>query len=334
MLMKRLVLSLVVMICCLGLSRTASAAVQTFELNQPVAPLNNQLPEEARLLVKMQLKHQLRENVTDYLAGIPGFANLDRQSQLLPMEILLFPMEVLELNEGHAIKVKILVDTNRLPQNPAAYIKDNTAALDTVYRHMQSYQALVQDYTNYMQRLQIAHPQDAIRMQMSEGKQLENRITATDLFLQGCEAIGLDRWSAAESLLTQAIALAPDYNLAYFMRGIARMHIETYDKAIDDFNQDLRLAPQNGMSYFMRGIAYTIQAALPDRAISDLSKAIELDPNNGQAFYLRGLNYAHTHHCDKAQTDFSKGCSLGYGKACHKECRYEPQLESFKDFGH
>lgn len=329
--MKRLLLSLVVMFACL--CRPADAYVQTFELNQPVAPLNNQLPEEARLLVKMQLKHQLRENVTNYLAGLPGFTSLDRRSQLLPMEVLLFPLEVFELNEGHAIKVKILVDTNRLPQNPTAYLKDNAAALDTVARHMQYYRATVRDFTDYMQKLQTLSPQDAIRLQMSRGKQLENRVTAIDLFLQGCEAIGLARWSTAESLLTQAISLAPDYNLAYFMRGIARMYIETYDKAIEDFNQDLRLDPQNGMSYFMRGLAYTIQSTLPERAIADLSKAIETDAQNGEAYYLRGVNFAQTRHCDKAQADYSKACSLGYDKACHKECRYEPPVGHFRGLG-
>lgn len=334
--MKRLVPIFVALLCCSllwGRHLPAQAVTQTFELSQPVAALRNQLPEEARLLAKMQLKHQLRAKVLDYLAQQPALAPLDRQTQLAPMAILLFPLDVFELNEGHSVKVKILVDTNRLPENVTQYLQENGSALDTVYRHMQHFQTLLEDFSAYMQRLQQANPEEALRLHQNEGQQLQNRVNATDLFLQGCEAIGLQRWQAAENLFSQAIVLWPSYDLAYFMRGIARMYIDTYDQAIADFSQQLQLDPSNTQAYYLRGIAYTIQAAVPERAISDLSKAIESDSDNGRAYFMRGINYASLHRCDKAQLDYSKSCSLGYDKACHRDCRYQAPAGNFRQLG-
>lgn len=328
--MKRVILSLVLLLC---LNQAAGADVQTFELSWPVAVMTNQLPEEARMLTSLQVKLQLRNNIVDYLMGLSAFAGLDRQTQVTPMAVLLFPLEVLELSEGHAIKVKALVDSNRLPENPAQYLKDNSEAIETVYRHMLHSRALEQDFSAFMQRLQQATAQEAVKMQMSEGKQLETRMRGNELFLQGCESIGLSRWSIAESQLSQAIALTPDYGVAYYMRGITRLYTRDYDKAIADFNQDIKLDPQNQGGYFMRGIVYTIQGALPEQAISDLSKAIEADSQNGQAYYLRGVNYANTKRCDKAQADYTKACNLGYDKACHKECRVDAPREIYREMG-
>ncbi|HEY9842146.1 MAG TPA: tetratricopeptide repeat protein [Candidatus Obscuribacterales bacterium] len=327
--MKRLCLTLSLLFC---LTQAAGAATRSFELSRPVTVMNNQLPEAAKMLATLQLKHQLRKNISDYLAQLPALASLDRKTQLEPLAIMLFPLELLELNQGHDLKVKALIDTDALPENLPEYLKENHEQLATIYRHMLHSQALEGDFSSFMLRLAQASPQEAMQLQVNEGKQLQDRVKATELFLLGCEAIGLKRWTKAESQFSQAIALTPDYSLAYFMRGITYLLTETYDKAIEDFSQDLKLEPQHQSGYFLRGIAYTIQAALPDKAISDFSRTIELNPQHGEAYYLRGVNYNRTKQCDKAKADFTKACNLGYSKACQRDCNQEaPAHVKFQD---
>ena len=71
--------------------------------------------------------------------------------------------------------------------------------------------------------------------------------------------------------------------MAYTMRGNARLSLKDYTQAIDDFSEVVRLDPKNSMAYRNRGIAYC-KTGETDRAIAACTEAIRLDPKDALAY--------------------------------------------------
>ncbi len=78
---------------------------------------------------------------------------------------------------------------------------------------------------------------------------------------------------------TKTINSAPDFALAFYIRGNAYRNRVELDRAIADFNKFIELNPKNALAYINRGDVYFNKADY-DHAAADYNKAIELDASN------------------------------------------------------
>ena len=108
---------------------------------------------------------------------------------------------------------------------------------------------------------------------------------------------------------THAIALDPDYAIAYYNRGIARCDKGDYDGAIADYNRSIELDPKYAAAYCNRGTAKDAKGDI-DGAIADCTRAIELDPNDGWYYNDRGLAKKDKDDFDGAAADFTRAMEL------------------------
>src|SRR5687767_8791976 len=72
------------------------------------------------------------------------------------------------------------------------------------------------------------------------------------------EGIALGRegkFEDAVSFFTQAIAIDPKYDEAYYNRGKAKLNLKQFRGAIKDFDIAIKLRPKYGDAYNNRGIA-------------------------------------------------------------------------------
>ena len=74
---------------------------------------------------------------------------------------------------------------------------------------------------------------------------------------------------------TEAIRLRPEYDVAYYNRGLTYTKLERYEEGIQDFTTILSFAPTHQGAYVQRAFAYVLMG-LDDEAEADVLKAIEL----------------------------------------------------------
>ena len=99
-----------------------------------------------------------------------------------------------------------------------------------------------------------------------------------------------------------------------FEEGMAEFVKHNYDQSVDHFSQAIALDPQFTLAFKSRGAAY-LRMEKAGEAISDFSTVVELKPGNARAYHLRGLAYEKHGDNDKAMDDFNKALELnsGYG---------------------
>jgi tetratricopeptide (TPR) repeat protein len=102
------------------------------------------------------------------------------------------------------------------------------------------------------------------------------------LFNRGHSYEAIGQFDQAISDYNRAIAIKPDYAVAYEARGNSYYKIRQFDWAITDYNRAISLMPDNPEPYGNRGNAYLALAKL-DKAIADYQKALKLDPANKSA---------------------------------------------------
>lgn len=110
-------------------------------------------------------------------------------------------------------------------------------------------------------------------------------------------------------LLTEAIALNPNFALTYNNRGNAYQGLKQYDRAIADYDKAIALKPNYAFAYNNRGNAYA-KFKQYNRAIADYDKAIELKPEYAEAYFIRGIAYRNLKQYARAVQDFGKVLEL------------------------
>lgn len=151
-----------------------------------------------------------------------------------------------------------------------------------------------------------------------------------DYFGRAMEKFTLHDYDGAAEDFTKAIELAPDFALAYFMRGachqrlagnIAKISLSQSDQssmnmqshlfaAIDDFNSTSELSPRSAFPHFNKG---NILVDLQDytSAIAAYSEAIDLKPDFGEAYFNRGYVYFKLGNREAGVADLSRAGELG-----------------------
>ena len=158
-----------------------------------------------------------------------------------------------------------------------------------------------------------------------------------DYFGRAMDFMTIHNYASAIQDLDRAIALTPDFALAYFLRAVARynnIEVEQYtqdgesinagdaleiarsrrqlalNEIIADLDMVIKLSPRMSLAYFNKG---NILLEMQDftSAISAYSKAIELKPDFGEAYYNRGYVYLKLGNEDAGVADLSKAGELG-----------------------
>jgi Tfp pilus assembly protein PilF len=94
--------------------------------------------------------------------------------------------------------------------------------------------------------------------------------------------LDLDHLDAAETNITQAIALAPDDAYSLFVLGHLRFRQKKYDEAIDALGRAAKLDPQDAQTQNFLGLALS-EKGLRGPAETALRKAIQLNPGYANA---------------------------------------------------
>ena len=95
----------------------------------------------------------------------------------------------------------------------------------------------------------------------------------------------------------------------YLDHGGACLDKGKHDEAIADYNKAIALDPNFVLAYFNRGVVYGRKGAF-DRAIADYTKAIALDPNFADAYTNRGVVYYEKGNKEQTIADFRKALEI------------------------
>lgn len=117
-----------------------------------------------------------------------------------------------------------------------------------------------------------------------------NKIAADVLVEKGFQHALKSEFDDAIEAYTAAIALDPNFALAYNYRGHIYYLQRKYEEAIEDFNKAVAIDSDDSSHFISRGEAYTDKRQY-DKAIEDFNKAISLDPENAQTYIDRGYVY-------------------------------------------
>ena len=166
---------------------------------------------------------------------------------------------------------------------------------------------------------------------------------SVDYFARGLDYLLVKNPDAAIADADAAIALSPQFMLAYLLRADAhymqflmaqardasttelltgapdaksqsmlrqRQDVTTLDMMVKDLDAAIKLSPKNVYAHFNKGNAYMLQGDYTS-AISCYSTAIELKPDLGEAYYNRGLMYLRMGNKALGIADLSQAGELG-----------------------
>jgi Tfp pilus assembly protein PilF len=102
--------------------------------------------------------------------------------------------------------------------------------------------------------------------------------------------------------LNRAIALDPDYKLAYLSRGSAFLKLNRLEEARHDFDRLLKIDPKHARAYHLRGLVNE-KVGDNESALGDFNAAIEVDPEYGAAYYSRATLHSKLGNTDLATED-------------------------------
>ena len=167
---------------------------------------------------------------------------------------------------------------------------------------------------------------------------ISSKPRSADYFARGLDYLLVKNPEAAISDADAAIALSPNFMLAYFLRADAehmiylmaqvkqpienapdaksqamlrqRKDVTTLDKMMADLDQVLKLSPSNVYAHYNKGNVYMLQGDYTS-AISCYNTAIELKPDLAEAYYNRGLMYLRMGNKNMGIADLSKAGELG-----------------------
>ena len=171
----------------------------------------------------------------------------------------------------------------------------------------------------------------------------QSRQRSIDYFARGLDYLLLKNPESAISDADHAIALSPDFMLAYLLRAEARymeyrmtqardagdaeyladapdakshamlrqrQDVTALDHVMSDLDQVIMMSPKNPYAHYNKGNVFMLQGDITS-AISSYTSAIQLDPELAEAYYNRGLMYLRMGNKTLGVADLSKAGELG-----------------------
>jgi tetratricopeptide (TPR) repeat protein len=150
--------------------------------------------------------------------------------------------------------------------------------------------------------------------QMAKNTQPEPAKDATAHFSQGFALEKRGDLKGALAEYSQAIAIDPNYALAYNNRGLVRYDLGDKRAALADYNQAIRINRKYAEAYNNRGV---VRYDLGDKqaALADYNQAIGINPNLAPAYYNRGLVRYDLGNKQAALADYNQALRMGLNYA-------------------
>ena len=130
---------------------------------------------------------------------------------------------------------------------------------------------------------------------------------------------------------TEIIELAPNYDKAYFVRGIVYACLKQYETAIQDFDKAIELNPNYDEAYRNHELCFerlseqdeaSVDENIPpyvrqvrEQNIRDHSRALKLNPNDAMTYNNRGAEYAALGKNRAALRDYNRAIRLAPNKS-------------------
>ncbi len=109
-------------------------------------------------------------------------------------------------------------------------------------------------------------------------------------------------YDRAIELLSEALAIDPDFTRGYTSRGAAFLQRKMPENAIADFDRVIAADDTYAKAFHLRGLAYELMGD-NDSAMNDLNRAIDLDPDYGAAYYSRATLHTKLGNTEPASED-------------------------------
>ena len=109
--------------------------------------------------------------------------------------------------------------------------------------------------------------------------------------------------------LNEALELKPNFDWAYYNRGVIYVFLKNYKMAKNDFDKAIQINPNLDAAYNNRGIIYS-DSKKYEQAMADYNKAIELNPNNADPYNNRGNAYFNLQNYKQAIEDYTKAIQI------------------------
>lgn len=130
----------------------------------------------------------------------------------------------------------------------------------------------------------------------------------------------------------RAIALKPDYAMAYYKRGLKKSFTDN-KAALADYNRAIELDSKIAEAYLSRALVFLLGGNYK-LAIADYTKLIELKPD-GASYYVRGTAYLDSGDNARAVADLTKSIALdpNYYWTYKQRARAYRNLGKFREAG-
>lgn len=146
---------------------------------------------------------------------------------------------------------------------------------------------------------------------------------AIDYLGRAMDFMTLRDYESAIADLDRAVAVTPDFTLAYLIRSIARWQMAHLHgagsaenarmlvrAALDDLDKVTELSPRMAVAHYNKGVILATEGDHTS-ALMELTRAIDLKPDMGEAYYNRGYVYLTLGRRDEAFDDLSRAGALG-----------------------
>lgn len=128
-------------------------------------------------------------------------------------------------------------------------------------------------------------------------------------FLRGVAKYHMEDFIGAESDFNKAIEQNPVYTMALNYRAMARSRMGNYAQAEEDFSRAIELRPNNAGSYFSRGINYILNHQF-DKAVKDYDAFLRLEPREADGYINRGTCYLYLKDTTAAMMDYNRAINV------------------------
>ncbi|MEA5418075.1 tetratricopeptide repeat-containing serine protease family protein [Spirulina sp. CCNP1310] len=161
--------------------------------------------------------------------------------------------------------------------------------------------------------------------------------TAQAFYEQGIALFNEKKYEEALSYFKQAVALDPNYALAWGHLGVSLGELEQYENSIASFDKAIAINPNFAMAWSNRGVSFE-KLEQYENAITSFDKAIAINPDFATAWYNRGVSFEKLEQYENAIASYDKAIEINpdfaavwsnRGISLHSLGQYENAITSF-----
>jgi len=154
--------------------------------------------------------------------------------------------------------------------------------------------AIIEKMTRYDWRQRYPSAMEALEAVTELGREsgfIPPIVMPAALFYQGNNFLQAGQLEEAINCYKQVLLKKPDFDNAWYNRGIALEELGRYSESLASFNQVIQLQIDNSEAWYHRGIALQ-NIQLYSDALASFEKVIDLKPDHGKAWHEKGVTYS------------------------------------------